>query len=272
MVCKTIQVTKKERQDQKIEQVFTRLDEIVDGFMPKERLFVIAYCEHLNMSQAAIDAGYSPNGAGTRGHEMYHTPKIRKAISLYLKELINAPEDNIKIIKNISEANMADYMSPVTKTRSDLIERNLADLIKDVEFEQELDDEFMIEANLNEKEVEEFTGRAEYRRRKILKYRIELRKNPQAFRIVNGPEYLVKEYVLDVAKIVRDKKSGKIQKVKHTKDGVEVQMYSALEAARDIARIHGSFEKDNTQKAPNVSLLTLDPLSQVEPDAANDGA
>lgn len=265
-------MTKKERQDAKIELIYSKLDEILEELQPKERLFVIAYCEHLNKSQAAIDAGYSENGAGNRGSELYYRPKVRKAISLYLKELINAPEDNIKIIKNISEADMSDYMSPVTKTKRDLIERGLEDLILDILNDQEADDEYMMEADLSEEETEQFIKRARNRKREIIKYRIELRKNPRAFRIVYGPEYLAREYVLDVAKIVRDKKHGKIKKVKHTKDGTEVEMYSALDAARDIARIHGSFEKDNTQKAPNVNLLSVDPLSDVETDAADDGA
>jgi phage terminase small subunit len=265
-------VTKKQRQEERIEKIYSKLDEILEGLVDKERLFVIAYCEHLNKSQAAIDAGYSENGAGNRGTELYYRPKVRKAISLYLKELINAPEDNIKIIKNISEADMSDYMSPVTKTKRDLIERGLHELILDIREEQENDDEYMMEADLSEEETEDFIARAKNRKRQILKYQIELKKNPKAFRIVYGPEYLAREYVLDVAKIVRDKKHGKIKKVKHTKDGTEVEMYSALDAARDIARMHGSFEKDNQQKAPNVKLLNVDPLSEVEPDATDDSA
>lgn len=73
------------------EQAQEQYDWSQDRFLDKERLFVLFYIgtskEHRNKTQAAIDAGYSKNGANKAGSAVSKRPHVAKAIEWYLARL-----------------------------------------------------------------------------------------------------------------------------------------------------------------------------------------
>ena len=52
---------------------------------PQWRKFADEYCRDFNGTQAAIRAGYSPNGAGVQAHHLLRKPNIRAHISARLE-------------------------------------------------------------------------------------------------------------------------------------------------------------------------------------------
>jgi hypothetical protein len=50
---------------------------------PRQQLFVAAYCKERNLTQAAISAGYSKNGASVAGYRLSQNPIIAAAIAAH---------------------------------------------------------------------------------------------------------------------------------------------------------------------------------------------
>lgn len=86
------------------------------------------------------------------------------------------------------------------------------------------------------------------RRLKVLRYELELKRNPNATRIVLGDPVLIDVPELDMAKVVADKERGRIKSITPGQFGTKVELYSADAALTNLAKIHGLFEKDNAHK------------------------
>jgi hypothetical protein len=53
---------------------------------------------------------------------------------------------------------------------------------------------------------------------------------------------------------MKDKEGGRVKSVTPSAHGVKVEMYSADDAARDLLRIHGAYEKDKEPPAVNINI------------------
>jgi phage terminase small subunit len=215
----------------------------------KQSLFVEAYLATLNATQAAIRAGYSKNTAGVIGSENLKKPNIRAKIDERLKELALTSDETLKSLSDIAKSSLNDYfvIKEVIHTPQELIP--LSDYIKRIERDMVDADKFIKMAGV--KDPDELTSHKrdqEHRRREIIKLKIELERNPKAKRLVNCEPIKVQVAELDMPRLVADKANGRIKAIKYTEHGMNVEMYAADNALRDMARYHGLFEKDNAQQ------------------------
>lgn len=225
----------------------------------KQSLFIEAYLATLNATQAAIKAGYSKKTAAEIGYENLRKPQIKTKIEERLKELALSSEETLKSLSDIAKSSLNDYftLKEVIHTPQELIP--LSDYIKRIQRDIEDADKFIKLANITDKEeLETHKAGQENRRREIVRLKIELERNPKATRVVNGQPQKIQTAELDMPRLVADKANGRIKSIKHTEYGLNVELYAADAALRDMARYHGLFEKDNAQQNKQGGLHVTD--------------
>lgn len=210
----------------------------------KQQRFIEEYCVDFNATQAAIRAGYSQSTARVIGQENLLKPAISEKIKKHLESLTLSAEETTKMIADMAKANITDYMVKKTIEHTPRVRKGLQELIDELEYKLELEEEFCAEKGFTEKEYDDFQEQLQPIRDKILRYRIELRKNPDASRIVNGETEFIDTFDLDIEKIKADKQFGKVKSFKQGKYGLEVELYASDAALDKLAKIHGLY-KDN---------------------------
>lgn len=210
----------------------------------KQQRFIEEYCVDFNATQAAIRAGYSEKTAYSIGEENLRKPDISEKIKEHLENLTLSAEETTKMIADMAKANITDYMVKKTIEHTPRVRKGLQELINELEYKLELEEEFCAEKGFTEKEYDDFQEQLQPIRDKILRYRIELKKNPDASRIVNGETEFIDTYDLDIEKIKSDKQFGKVKSFKQGKYGLEVELYASDAALDKLAKIHGLY-KDN---------------------------
>ncbi|TXK52372.1 terminase small subunit [Pontibacter qinzhouensis] len=227
----------------------------------KQHRFVEEYCINgYNASEAARIAGYSEDSARDIACENLTKPNIRAAIDERLKTLSLTADETLKGISDIARSSLNDYFEVKQVYHTPQVQKHLSVLISEIEAEIEDAEKFFQRAGINEEEFTKDHLASQHRRRlQILKYEIELERNPDATRLVDGEPYLIEQAELDLAKLVKDKEAGRIKSVSPTPNGTKVEMYAADAALTNLARIHGLFEKDNKQVKPesNVTIFQL---------------
>lgn len=222
-------------------------------FTPKEQRFIDSYIQCGNATRAAKDAGYSKNTAYSIGWENLRKPEIRTAIDEGLKNRTLTPDETLKSITDIAKANLNDYLVIRKEVRTSKIEKHLSEIIFDIQAQIEDAEKLIERSGIKTKKVLD-AHRKEMDRLKldIIRLEIELERNPKAKRFVDGPAELVEVAELDLAKLARDKEAGRLKTFSVNEYGIKVEMYPADAALRDLARVHGLFEKDNNQTAPKL--------------------
>lgn len=224
----------------------------------KQQRFVEEYCVDFNLTKAALRAGYSPDSAYNTGWENMRKHEIKAAIDTRLKDLALSSEETLKSISDIAKASLNDYFIVKEVVRTPKVMKHLTEVIADMEAEIEDADKFIERAQIQDHEaLEKHTLEQKRRRMEIIRLQIELERNPNASRVESGPAEFVKVAELDLAKLVQDKEAGRIKSVSPTEFGTKVEMYAADAALRDLARIHGLFEKDNSQVKPDLSGFVI---------------
>ncbi|WP_051359932.1 terminase small subunit [Adhaeribacter aquaticus] len=220
------------------------LQELTD----KEQRFVDAYCIEFCKAKAARAAGYSKKTAKEIGYQLFTKLHVKAAIDKRLKEMSLSSAETLKSISDIARSSLNDYFVIKQVVRTPKVKKSLHELILDIQAEIEDADKFIQRANIQDSEVIDQHNKAQNNKRlEILRYEIELERNPNAYRVVAGETELTEVADLDLAKLVKDKEAGRIKSVSPTEHGVKVEMYAADAALRDMARHHGLFEKDNDQ-------------------------
>jgi phage terminase small subunit len=217
-------------------------------FTDKETRFIEEYLVDLNATAAAKRAGYSETSAHTIGWENLKKPEIRKVIDDRLSELSLSAKEVTKLTADIAKASLNDYFITKKVLQSTTIEKTLGEVMDDLWNEIE-DEETYVQRRLEKgtvpkSELEMHAAAQESRRNQMLRMQIELERNPQAMRIVQGPSEWVEVSELDLPRLVKDKKAGRIKSVKHSEHGLNVELYAADAALDKLARIHGLY-KDN---------------------------
>lgn len=237
-------------------------------FTGKQERFIEEYLKCLHCTKAAIRAGYSAKTAYAIGSENLKKLEIRNEINRRLSELSLGPNETLQSISEIAKASLNDYLTIRKEYRVSKVKKHLSELIADLNAQIEDADKLFTRGEVpTEEAVESHYSQQAARRRKILVYEIELERNPAAFRIVDGEPELVETAELDLVRIARDRDGGRIKSVSITETGTKVEMYAADGALRDLAKIHGLFEKDNDQKkpdAPDLLRVVIVPPSEEE--------
>ncbi|RZJ92465.1 MAG: terminase small subunit [Chryseobacterium sp.] len=207
----------------------------------KQLRFIEEYMVDFNATAAAKRAGYSSNTARAIGHENLTKPNIKSEIELRIKSLQLGAEETKKLFSDISKGNANKYLKIVKKEFTPKIKKPLQELIDEIRYEMDFEDEYAIQADLKKKELEAHEDSQKRRRRSIIRYKLELKRNPDAFRVVDGETVLIDSTEFDLVALANDKEAGRIKSYKMTKDGPQVELYSADGALANLARIHGLF-------------------------------
>lgn len=220
-----------------------------------ERTFAENYIISLRKDLAAIAAGYSPDCAKQYGYQVYNKPHVKAYIEQLLDERTISAKETLKLISDTAQGNMSDYMFPVERLDIPKVKKGLQQIIDHLQYEIEIEQDFLkLAFNLTTKEIESSNLIIRHKELEIVRYDIELCKNPNAYRIVDGDPILVKEIELDLHSIVADKEYGKIKSYKVTKEGVQIELCDPDASKDRLARIHGLYEKDNSQSKNEINL------------------
>lgn len=223
----------------------------------KQKRFIEEYLLDMNATKAAERAGYSKKTAYAIGWNNLRKPEIRAAIDRRLDEISLTAKETIKEISAIAKGNLNKYFVEEEVVRTPDVIKPLAEVIKDLE--EEMEDEEKIFERMEKKKKTDITihHQAQAQRRdQIMRLRVKLERNPKATMVVKGEPQLVKVAKVDLVRLINDSNGPKIHKVKPTEYGLNIELYPADGALRDLARVHGLF-KDNLKVDASDELKNL---------------
>ncbi|MCA8829421.1 terminase small subunit [Hymenobacter pini] len=178
----------------------------VQNLSPQRRKFVEAYVLSFNATKSAQEAGYSEKTARQQGSRLLTSVDIQAAIKHLLKECMS-PEEVAARWQRLATANLADFYTRAKVEYKPRIEKKLAQVVeeyrKTVEFEQEVairSEELIRDPERREKFRKQEKREHERREMKLLRLEVELEKEPEAVRFVEGPPEWKWEMQLDLAK------------------------------------------------------------------------
>ena len=169
----------------------------------------------------------------------------------------------LKLVSDIARGNLGDYFVTKKVQRSSPVQKSLKTVIAEAEAARQFEIEFAEIAGYTPDEMEAHKSDIAFRKREIDRMKLELKKNPKATRIVNGPTEIVEDVELDMAKLVADKERGRIKSISPTEHGLKVELYSADTALTNVLKVHGAFEKDNEQQKSTVTPFTDDQVTKI---------
>lgn len=241
---------------------------ILAPLKPQYQQFVTHYCHYLSKTAAAIAAGYEESCANVTGFHIYNRPEIREAVTEYFRATAFIPEDNIAGIKRLAEIDVSEYFTWREEWVNVRKRVPIQQIIDQTLYELKVEDMVLMDST-DLRPIEKTTMMQTLRalQLRLKRLRSEQRLNPKAMKFINVDE-LKREKVIDIDKVVADKVP--IKSIKHKEHGVELELYSTAEAKRDLARIAGSFEKDNIQR-PQAILVApvVNMFGQGSPPLAN---
>ncbi|MBF9140830.1 terminase small subunit [Hymenobacter properus] len=223
----------------------------------KRQRFIDEYLLDCNATQAAIRAGYALSGARQEGSRLLSNADIRAEINKRLAEAGMPAEEVIKQFVDIAKTRLNDYLQVVVRERGTKIPQPLAEAIAELDEKILFEEEFTVRSihvlQLSAKEAAKYqAGRRQHvdaMRLSKLRYEIELSKNPDATRLIDGPPETYEAVELDMVALANAQDLGRIKTLSYTEFGPKVEMYAADGALRDLGRVLGIFEKDNRQTA-----------------------
>ncbi|UOQ53068.1 terminase small subunit [Hymenobacter cellulosivorans] len=251
----------------------------------KQQRFVEEYCVDWNCTQAAIRAGYAKKNAGQEGSRLYKKVEIKSAIDARLKELSLSAGQVTKLISDIAETRLNDFLTVKEVEKKTKIPQPLAETIRLLEAQIAFDEEYAARSvevlGLLDEAKETYLASKQqaikHKRLEVLRHQMTLERDPEAFIMVAGPPELVKRVDLDLVKIAEAKEGNRIKSWQPSEFGIKVEMYDAAAALRDMGRVHGIFEKDNSQANAipvinaKVEVITSGvPIARSEKEAAAD--
>ena len=229
----------------------------------KQKRFCDEYLVDLNATQAGIRAGYSKKTAYSSAQRMLKNVEIRACIEKKLEEAGMSKMEALKLVSDIARGNLGDYFVTKKVQRSSPVQKSLKTVIAEAEAARQFEIEFAEIAGYSTEEMQIHLADIAHRKREIDRMKLELKKNPKATRIVNGPPEIMEDVELDMAKLVADKERGRIKSISPTEHGLKVELYSADAALTNVLKVHGAFEKDNEQQKPIATPFTDDQVTKI---------
>lgn len=215
----------------------------------KQKRFCEEYLKDFNGQKAAERAGYEPKYAREAASVTLAKPQGKEYINQLLEEANLGPQEVIKLISDMARSNLNDYFVIRQQEYTPRIKKSLGDLILELEEQIDFEEEFALIAGLEGKELKRHQANLEDLRKQVIRFEIELRRNPDAFRIVNGQTEFIEIAELDMPKLVRDKERGRIKTLSPGQYGTKVELYAADSALSNLAKIHGLFAPEKVEVA-----------------------
>lgn len=231
---------------------------------PKQREFVEQYLIDLNATQAAIRAGYSVRTADAIGGENLGKPAIQVAIAARRAEMVRAtgltPE---RVVEDLARVAFADARELVeVKVGCCRHCHGYGHGYQRTVGEMNADREMFLARGGNPEEFDEAGG---------IGFDMLLPPNPACPQC--GGDGLARTVLKDTRNL-SPAAAVLYAGAKQTKDGIEIRMHSKLDAAEKLMRHLGLYEKDNSQKPPElIGKVLLVPLQPNDsPEAGGTGS
>lgn len=166
---------------------------------PRERLFVEYVAQGKSLTQAALDAGYSPDYAGQIGSENYKKPEIEAAVTERVSAVAATTDEVLSVLAMHLRADVADFEG-ATKENGELDlqglkERGVSRLVKKVKTRTRMvkDGDELIPETITEIEIHDSQAAA-WKLAELLGMKKEPATNPEDVRRVkNEIERLIEE-------------------------------------------------------------------------------
>lgn len=211
------------------------------SFTEKQQRFIEEYPRDCNASAAARRAGYSPDSAADIGYELKQNPAIMAAINERLKVLAMGADEAVKRVSDIASTRLNDFLKIEKRTRPTKVAQPLADAIAAMEEQIEFEEEFALLADLSGKEATAHEKEQQLRRRLIIRWQLQLQRDPDAATEVPGPPEEYEAVAVDMVALANAKELGSIKTLTYGEFGPKVEMYAADAALRDILKLAGRY-------------------------------
>lgn len=219
--------------------------------------FVEELCVNWNKAGAARRAGYSQDNAKQMAQKLWRDPRIKAAVAKRTEELAMDTAEATVRMGNWGRASMADVFTLEVVAHTPRIEKPLTAIIEELRAEMLFEEQVAQQtaAVLPEAARADYEGRAYQehlgRQMQLIRYELELQRNPSATKWANGPTVAREEAQLDLVKALKMEAGGLIKKITPTRYGVGVELYDAKDAVVQVLKLHGAYapEKfDHTSK------------------------
>jgi phage terminase small subunit len=190
----------------------------------QRRKFVLAYCDTFNATKAALAAGYSEKTAYSQGPRLLKIVEVKTAIKAVLDTAGMDPEEIAARWDRIARGDLADFYTKVEYQETPKVQQSLFTAIKEIEDKIEYEYGFMVRSweifgtkpDDKGKELEQHEVWVRHRKLDILRYQMQLEKNPEATRLVDGPP--VKKYRMELD-LVKAADLGVLDLLRSTSEG-----------------------------------------------------
>ena len=188
--------------------------------------FVEELCGDWNKAGAARRAGYSRENAKQMGQKLWRDPRVKAAVAKRAKELAMDTAEATVRMGIWARASTADVYTLAVVAHTPRIEKPLAVVIEELRTEMLFEEQVTQQtaAVLPEAARADYKGRAYQehlgRQMQLIRYELELQRNPDATKWVNGPTVAREEAQLDLVKVLKMEASGLIKKITPTRFGI----------------------------------------------------
>lgn len=230
--------------------------EEVKKLTAKQEQFCQEFVKDFNASAAALRSKYSKKTAYAIGSENLKKPEIKVRIAEILEANEMGEGEIKKRFSDIARTDMGDYLVKKVIPYTPQIKVGLADVIAERNEYIRREEIFCDRMGYTGEEFDKFQDDLNVVRQQVIRMEIELESNPRAFRIVDGETQMVEIAELDLVKMIDDKNRGVIKSIKHTKDGIQAESYSADGALTTLAKFKGMLvDKSEVDLTANVDTV-----------------
>ena len=233
----------------------------------RQRAFVEALCSDPNMSatKAAIVAGYRVSSAHVEGNRQLKKAKVRAALGERLKDTAPTSPELAARWDRVSRATLDDFYTKRIIEKPTRIQQPLAQAIELTErqlaFDRELAQREAEFLGLTDQALSDYIASAmsheQQQRLKMLRWQMELERNPGATRTTDGPAEKVEVLELDLVKAQKAGVLDLARAIKPTAHGIGVELRDPDAALDKLARMAGAYEKDNEQSRTQVAVIEV---------------
>ena len=220
----------------------------LEKLTPQRRKFVLAYCDTLNATKAALAAGYSPKTARTQGSQLLTILDIKAAVKAVLETASMDPEEIAARWTALARAGLDDFYTKVEHRVPTMLDAPLVNLIAEIEQKIAQDYEYTERSipilGYDGERLAEYWDlykkRERDRRLEILKHQMELERNPQAtYQVPGGPDEISYRMQLDLVKAAELGLLDMVKTIAPTEFGLKVELRSPDAALDNLAKWQG---------------------------------
>jgi phage terminase small subunit len=242
---------------------------------PKQKAFVNAICADPNISAtaAAIKAGYKGSGIRVEAHRLLTNANIRKAFGEKLKDVGPSTQEIAHRWDRVSRASLDDFYTLKEVEVENKVPQHLTLAIKEEEeaiaYERDYAGRAALVLQLTGEAWSDHMARSQAKinrmRLHILEWEMQLERNPQATRLIDGPKKFEERLELDLVKAQKLGVLDLAKSIRETANGTGLEMRDPDAALDKLARIKGAYEKDNEQGR---ALVAIHAVVEVVPAVA----